>query len=72
VSFFCFVFNHKQLLFPSVRISQGGYMLPLQYPLASCASFIFSGVEQKCCLLLKKLRKKKSLPCMKKLKGVVG
>lgn len=48
-----FFLNPKQLLFASIGISQVGYMLLLQYPLASCASFIFSGVEQKCYLLLK-------------------
>lgn len=60
VFFFClFFFNPNQLLFPSVGISQGAYMLLLQYPLASCASFVFSGVEQKCYLLLKCYYKKK-------------
>lgn len=52
-----YFFNLKQLLFASIGISQVGYMLLLQYPLASCASFIFSGVEQKCYLLLKCLKK---------------
>lgn len=52
-----YFFNPKQLLFASIGISQVGYMLLLQYPLASCASFIFSGVEQKSYLLLKCLKK---------------
>lgn len=46
--------NPEQPLFPHVGVSQGGCTQPPQYPQALRASFIFTGMEQKCHLLLLK------------------